>query len=188
MAVSVVEAGPCYVVRVKTPESDGYRAVQLGYGDIKEKRVNKPLAGQFKRADLKPLRFLREFRGMDDSKLKAGDKIGSDVFTAGDRVFVSGRSKGRGFTGVMKRHGFAGKNRTHGTHESFRGPGSIGACATPGRVFKGKKLPGRMGNARVTVRNLKVVRVDPEKNLLFLKGAVPGARNGILEIKKVTGP
>lgn len=183
--VTVIEAGPCYVTQIKTPEKEGYAAVQLGFREKKEKRVTKPLLGHFRKAGVPPTYLLREFRDFDGwESLKLGDKVTVDIFSPGDLVDITGRSKGRGFAGVVKRHGFRGGPRTHGQSDRLRAPGSIGASSFPSRVFKGTRMAGRMGNRRVTVRNLEVVKVYPEKNLLLVKGAVPGARNGYLEIKK----
>jgi len=183
--VTVIEAGPCYVTQIKTPEKDGYIAVQLGFKEKKEKRVTKPLLGHFRKAGVPPTYVLKEFRDFNGwESLKLGDRITVEVFSPGDLVDITGRSKGRGFAGVVKRHGFRGGPRTHGQSDRLRAPGSIGASSFPSRVFKGTRMAGRMGNRRVTVRNLEVVKVYPEKNLLLVKGAVPGARNGYLEIKK----
>lgn len=183
--VTVIEAGPCYVTQIKTPEKDGYIAVQLGFKEKKEKRVTKPLLGHFRKAGVPPTYVLKEFRDFNGwESLKLGDRITVEVFSPGDLVNITGRSKGRGFAGVVKRHGFRGGPRTHGQSDRLRAPGSIGASSFPSRVFKGTRMAGRMGNRRVTVRNLEVVKVYPEKNLLLVKGAVPGARNGYLEIKK----
>ncbi len=182
--VTVVEAGPCSVVQEKTEDgTDGYTALQLGFVDKKEKRVTSPMSGHFKRAGVGPKRFLREFRDM--TGYKTGDTIGvADIFEVGDTLDVTGKSKGRGFSGVMKRHGFHGHKATHGTHESKRGPGSIGTSAWPARVWKGKKMAGQFGNTRVTVRNLEVIEIIPERNLIMISGALPGARNTVLELRK----
>jgi len=185
--VTVIEAGPCYVVQIKTPEKDGYRAVQLGFREKKETRVTKPLLGHFNKAGVKPLYVLREFRDFDSiESLKPGAEIRVDIFQPGDRVTVSGKSKGRGFAGVVKRHGFGGGPKTHGQSDRHRAPGSLGQASFPAKVFKGMRMAGRMGNQRVTVRNLEVVRVYPEQNLLLVKGGVPGAPNSYLEIRKET--
>jgi len=182
--VTLVEAGPCWVIQKKTREKDGYEAIQLGFSPCKPKRVTKPLLGHFARAGVQPMRFVRELPAEDIDKIELGQKIGVEIFQPGELVDVTGISKGRGFAGVMKRHGFSGAPGSHGTHESFRGPGSIGSAAYPGRVFKGKRMPGRMGGRRVTVQNLEIVRVLREQNALALKGAVPGANGGFLIIRK----
>jgi large subunit ribosomal protein L3 len=182
--VTIIEAGPCHVTQVKTPETDGYHAVQLGFGMKSEKQYNRPMLGHLKKSDAPTVAVLREFRQSDSVEIKPGDKVTVDQFAVGDLVHVTGITKGRGFQGVMKRHGFKGHTASRGTHESFRGPGSIGAHTSPGRVFKGKRMAGHMGVDRNTVRYLKVVKVDPENNLLLVKGSVPGARNGWLEIRK----
>lgn len=182
---TVIEAGPCYVTQVKTKERDGYDAVQLGYDEAKERTVNKPLKGHFLKAGTKMLRLLREFRCFRGKELKVGDKIDVSIFAQGDIVDVTGRSKGRGFQGVVKRHHFGGVGMTtHGASDRVRAPGSIGASSFPSRVFKGMRMAGRMGFERVTVKNLKVVKVIPESNLLIVRGSVPGAINGYLEIVK----
>jgi large subunit ribosomal protein L3 len=182
--VTVIEAGPCHVTQVKTPEADGYHAVQLGFGSRREILLTKPLLGHLKKSDAPPVALIREFRQAEAVEVQPGDTLTVEQFQVGDKVHVTGISKGRGFAGVMKRHGFHGHKASHGTHESFRGPGSIGSSASPSRVFKGKRMPGHMGVDRVTVRNLTVIKVDQENNLLLVKGAVPGARNGWLEIRK----
>ena len=178
--VTIIEAGPCTVTQIRTPETDGYEAVQLGFGPVK--RLNKPRAGHLK--NIKPVRHLREVKADDISEFAVGQQIAVDIFQPGELVDIIGRSKGRGFTGTMKRHGFGGGPRTHGQSDRARAPGSIGGGTTPGKVFKGLKMSGHMGDERVTVKNLKVVRVDPERNLLVLKGGVPGAPNGLLMIRK----
>jgi len=183
--VTVIEAGPCFVSQIKTPEKDGYSAVQLGFMEKKEKRTTKPLLGHFAKANLKPLRYLREFRDFDMGKeLKLGDEIGVEIFEPGDVVDVSGRTKGRGFQGVVKRHRFGGGPKTHGQSDRLRAPGSIGQSSFPSRVLKGLRMAGHMGNRRVTIKNLVVVKVIPEQNLLLVRGGVPGAVNSIVEIKK----
>ncbi len=183
--VTVIQAGPCYVTLVRTKERDGYDAIQLGFDEKKEKNTIKPLLGQFKKAGVPPLRKLKEFPPFKDKELQPGDVITVDVFQPGEIVKVSGLSKGRGFAGVVKRHGFGGGPKTHGQSDRLRAPGSIGQSSFPSKVFKGLRMAGRMGNKRVTVRGLQVVKVDPEKNLLFIKGAVPGARNNYVEIYKL---
>ena len=180
--VTLIEAGPCFVTQVRTPEKDGYVAVQLGFEEIKPKRLTGGQLGHLKRNNLPPLRFLREFRAKE-TDVKAGEKVTVDVFGVGEHVDVIGTSKGRGFAGAVKRYGFRGGPKTHGQSDRQRAPGSRGAGSTPGRVFKGSRGPGHMGNARVTSQNLKVVIVDPERNLLGVRGAVPGARGGVVMIK-----
>lgn len=182
---TVIEAGPCYVTQIKTLERDGYTAVQVGFEEIKPSRANKPRLGHLAKNNLPPLRYLREFTVVDHSDLSEGQKLDASLFEVGDRVDVVGISKGRGFAGVVKRHGFSGGPKTHGQSDRLRAPGAISAGSTPGRVFKGMRMAGRMGNERVTVHNLEVVLVDPERNLLAVKGAVPGARNGLLIIREV---
>ncbi len=182
--VTIIEAGPCYVTQIKSTEKDGYNAIQLGYGDKKEKNISKPLLGHFKKANVKTVRFIKEFSVLTDREMKLGDEIKVDLFQAGDKVKITGYSKGRGFTGVVKRHGFRGGPLTHGQSDRLRAPGSLGQSSYPSRVYKGIKMAGHMGNKRVSVSGLIVVKVDPEKNLLFVKGAVPGARNSYLEVHK----
>ncbi|MCS7215030.1 MAG: 50S ribosomal protein L3 [Thermodesulfovibrio sp.] len=180
--VTVIEAGPCWVVQVKSKQKDGYEAVQLGFQEIKkEKNIPKPLLGIFKKAGVPPCRVLREFKM---TGYKVGDKVTVEIFAKGDIVNVTGISKGKGFQGVMKRHNFAGGPDSHGSMFN-RAPGSIGSSSFPSRVWKGKRMAGHMGNERVTVRNLKIVDVIPEQNILLVKGAVPGGENGILQIWKV---
>ena len=177
--VSVIEAGPCIVTQVKTRQANGYEAVQVGYEEAK--RLNEPEEGHLKR--LPPLRHLKEFRVDDLGDAQIGQRIDVSMFEAGDIVNISGVSKGKGFAGGMKRHHFKGGPKTHGQSDRARAPGSVGAGTTPGRVWKGTKMAGHMGNKKVTALNLKVVRVDPERNLLLVRGAVPGARNGMLVIR-----
>lgn len=182
--VTVIEAGPCAVTQVKTPETDGYSAVQLGFQDKKQKRTTMALQGHFEAAGVLPKKHVVEFRdsGLDVS---LGDEVTVDVFAEGDRIAVSGTSKGKGFQGVVKRHGFAGVNdATHGQHNRQRAPGSIGQASDPSRVFKGTRMAGRTGGSRVTVKNLRVVRTLPDNNVILVKGAVPGPKNGIVEIRK----
>jgi len=181
--VTLVEAGPCTVVQRKTSDKDGYDAVQLGYGDVKASRCTKPLTGHFAKVGVEPKRTLREIRITADTELKPGDEIRADIFKPGDRVDVSGTSKGKGFAGVIKRHGFRGGPGTHGAH-FHRAPGSIGQSADPSKVYKNKRLPGQMGNHRVTTQNLEVVNVDPERNLVMVRGCVPGAPGGVVMVKK----
>jgi len=181
--VSVIQAGPCTVVQCKNEETDGYVAVQLGFGEKKASRATKAETGHFKKSELDVQRVLREFPISGDDVPNPGDVIKVDLFEAGERVDVSGTSKGKGFAGVIKRHGFGGGPGGHGSH-FHRAPGSIGQSADPSKVYKGKRLPGQMGNERVTGQNLQVVRVDVERNLLLLRGTVPGPKGGIVEIKK----
>lgn len=178
--VTVVEAGPCVVVQKKTAENDGYEAVQVGFGDVKVSRVNKPLAGHFKKADVAPKKTLREFRLADTSALNVGDILKADVFAVGDRVDVVGTSKGKGTAGAIKRWNFSRLKESHGTGPVARHAGSLGACSDPSRVYKGKKLAGHLGAERVTVQNLDVVKVDTENNLIAVKGAIPGPKGGIV--------
>lgn len=182
--VTVIEAGPCYVTQMKTIERDGYSALQLGFEEVNQKRANKPQLGHLAKNGLPPLRYLREFRVSDHGDLSEGQKLDAGLFEAGDRVDVVGTSKGRGFAGVIKRHGFGGGPKTHGQSDRWRAPGAISSGSTPGRVFKGLRMAGRMGGDQVTVQNLEVVLVDPERNLLAVKGAVPGARGGLLVIRE----
>ena len=182
--VTVLEIGPCVVIQKKTREKDGYDALQVGYQPQKESRVNKPLKGQFKAAGGRCFTHLSEIRVDDPEPFKLGQELKSDLFSIGDLVHISGLSKGRGFSGVMKRWGFSGGRKTHGSR-SHRIPGSIGCSATPGRVLKGKKLPGKMGDHRVTIKNLEVIDVRPEIDVVLVKGAVPGSRNSFVEIAKV---
>ena len=179
--VTVIEAGPCTVTQVKTVETDGYEAVQLGFVDVKENKLNKPEAGHFAKAKLAPKKHLREFR-MTDVSYNVGDEIKSNVFSAGEMVDIQGKTKGKGFQGVIKRHGQHRGPMGHGSMYHRR-PGSMGPTSTPGRVFKGKKLPGHMGAQIVTIQNLEVVRVDLDKNVILVKGSVPGAKGSILKIK-----
>jgi large subunit ribosomal protein L3 len=181
--VTVVQAGPNVVTQVRTPETDGYTAVQLAYGAIDPRKVNKPRTGHFSKAGTTPRRHLVELRTADAGEYSVGQEITAEVFDAGAVVDVVGPSKGKGTAGVMKRHGFKGLGASHGTQRKHRSPGSIGGCATPGRVFKGLRMAGRMGNARVTTQNLTVHRVDEENGLLLIKGAVPGPRGGLLLVK-----
>ena len=181
--VTVVEAGPCVVSQLKTAETDGYTAVQFGFGDIKPKHVTKPLQGHFKKADVAPKRILKEFRFDDCSAFELGQIIKADVFAAGDKVDVTGKSKGKGYAGVIKRWNFARLKETHGSGPVARHGGSMGACSSPSRVWKGKKMAGHLGSERVTVQNLTVVKIDAENNLLAIKGAVPGPNGGYVVIK-----
>ena len=181
--VTVVQAGPNVVTQVCTPDKDGYPAVQLAFGAIDPRKVNKPATGHFTKAGTTPRRHLVELRTSDAGEYTVGQEINATVFAAGSVVDVVGTSKGKGTAGVMKRHGFKGLGASHGTQRKHRSPGSIGGCATPGRVFKGLRMAGRMGNARVTTQNLTVHRVDEENGLLLIKGAVPGPRGGLLLVK-----
>ena len=178
--VTVVEAGPCTVVQKKTVENDGYEAVQVGFGEVKISRVNKPQAGLFKKADVAPKKVLKEFRLADTSALNVGDILKADVFAVGDRVDVVGTSKGKGTAGAIKRWNFSRLKETHGSGPVARHAGSLGACSDPSRVFKGKKLAGHLGAERVTVQNLDIVKVDAENNLIAVKGAIPGPKGGIV--------
>lgn len=181
--VSVIQAGPCPIVQVKTQEKDGYSAIQIGFGDIKDKRVSNPLRGHFKRGNTSPRRVLREVRVDDPGRYKVGDALDVRIFDDAEKVHVSGSTKGRGFAGTIRRYNFKRGPASHGS-KNVRAPGSVGMCATPSRIFKGKRLPGRMGGRRRTARNLQVVQVDAENNLLYVKGAVPGATNGIVLVRK----
>jgi large subunit ribosomal protein L3 len=181
--VTLIEAGPCYVTQVRSNENDGYSAVQLGFEEIKPKRLAGGEMGHLKRNNLQPLRFLREFRAKT-IEVAEGDCLNVDQFAVGDHVDVVGTSKGRGFTGAVKRYGFRGGPKTHGQSDRLRAPGSRGAGTTPGRVYKGARGPGHMGDERVTIQNLEVVAVDVERNLLGVRGAVPGARGGLVMIKE----
>ncbi len=181
--VTVIEAGPCRVVQLKTPERDGYAAVQLAFGDTKAARLNKPALGHLKAADAPPARFLAELRVDDLSSFEIGQVLKADVFSAGERVDVTGVSKGHGFAGVMKRHNFAGQGAAHGNHKKHRAPGAIGACATPARVFKGVRMAGQYGSTKVTTLNLEVVEGDAERNLLLVKGSVPGAAGSLVFVR-----
>ncbi|MBS1250341.1 MAG: 50S ribosomal protein L3 [Chloroflexi bacterium] len=178
--VTIIEAGPCYVTQVRTVENNGYSAVQLGFEETNPKRLTGGEIGHLKKNDLPPLKYLREFRTKEE--LEAGQKLSVDVFEEGEYVDVVGKAKGRGFTGVVKRYGFSGGPKTHGQSDRLRAPGSIGATSTPGRVFKGKRMPGRMGNHRVTSQNLLVAKVDPERNLIAVRGSVPGPKGGLVTI------
>jgi large subunit ribosomal protein L3 len=185
MVVTILEVGPCYVTEIRSKEKHGYNAVQVGFDQKREKITTKPLMGHFKKANTKPLRIIKEFRNFDaQSDLKLGDEIKVDIFSAGDRVTVTGISKGKGFAGGVKRHKFSGGPKTHGQSDRHRAPGSIGQSSYPSRVFKGVKMGGRMGGKNVTVKNLKVMKVDAEKNILIVKGAIPGHIKGYVYIKK----
>lgn len=181
--VTVIQAGPCQVVQVKDQATDGYAAVQLGFGDKRAKRVTKPLGGHFAKASVEPKAVLKEFRVAETGDYQVGQEVTAELFAMGDKVHVTGRSKGRGYTGVVKRHGFAGGKDTHGvtTHDK---PGSIGMSADPSRVHKGKKMPGQHGSQKKTVKNLKVVDVRPDQNLVIVAGAVPGANGSVVYLRK----
>jgi large subunit ribosomal protein L3 len=181
--VTVIQAGPCVVTQVKTKDRDGYEAVQLAYAELRKGRATKPVAGHFKKADAKPARYLVEFRTDGASGFELGQTISVDIFQPGEHADVVGVSKGKGFAGTMKRHGFAGLGSSHGTERKHRSPGSIGACATPSRVFKGTRMAGQMGNERVTVLNLEVVEADAERGVLLLRGAVPGPTGALVMVR-----
>ena len=181
--VTVVLAGPNVVTQVRSTETDGYSAVQLGFGQIDPRKVNKPLAGHFEKAGVTPRRYLVELRTDDAAEYTLGQEVLVSTFEAGQKIDVTGTSKGKGFAGVMKRHGFAGLGAGHGVQRKHRSPGSIGGCATPGRVFKGLRMAGRMGSARKTIQNLTVHSVDAEKNLILIKGAVPGPNGGLVLVR-----
>jgi large subunit ribosomal protein L3 len=181
--VTVVRAGPCVVTQIRTPENDGYAAVQLAFGAIDPRKVNKPETGHFAKSGVTPRRHLVELRTGDAAEYQLGQEITAEVFSAGTVVDVVGTSKGKGTAGVMKRHGFHGLGASHGTQRKHRAPGSIGGCATPARVFKGLRMAGRMGNVRVTSQNLTVHRVDADSGLLLIKGAVPGPKGGLVLVK-----
>ncbi|MBB2894291.1 50S ribosomal protein L3 [Flexivirga oryzae] len=180
--VTVVQAGPCVVTAVRG-DNEGYHAVQIGYGAIDPRKVNKPLTGHFEKAGVTPRRHLAEIRTADAAEYELGQEVTVETFEAGQTVDAVGTTKGKGFAGVMKRHGFAGVSSSHGAHRNHRKPGSIGACATPGRVFKGVRMAGRMGGERQTTQNLTIHAVDTDKGLLLIKGAVPGPRGGIVLVK-----
>ncbi|MFQ5947362.1 MAG: 50S ribosomal protein L3, partial [Acidimicrobiia bacterium] len=183
--VTVIKAGPCRVVQVKRPETDGYGAVQIAYRELPERKAAKPAIGHFRKAGLTPYRHLVEVRVPDPDAYQVGQEITvGDVFEPGKKADVAGITKGKGFAGVMKRHNFSGQGASHGTHRVHRAPGAIGACATPSRVFKGMKLPGRMGDERRTVLNLDVVEVDAERGIVLLKGAVPGTRGSVVLVRE----
>lgn len=183
--VTVVKAGPVRVVQIKTPENDGYSAIQIAFGEVKSNRVNKPTQGHYAKAGVPPARALLEIRVPDTSDFQVGQEITvAEVFEAGQRADVTGTSKGKGFAGVMKRHNFAGQGASHGNHKKHRAPGAIGACATPARVFKGMRMAGRMGNDQVTTLNLEVVGVDTERGLLLLGGSVPGPKGSYVVVRE----
>ncbi len=183
--VTVIKAGPCRVVQIKTDETDGYNSIQISFGDVKPGRVNKPDAGHFAKAGVAPARHLVELRVDDPSAYTIGQEIKiADLFQPGTKADVSGVSKGKGFAGVMERHNFSGQGASHGTHKKHRAPGSIGACATPARVFKGMRMAGRMGGERVTTLNIEIVGVDGERDLLLLGGAVPGPKGSVVLVRE----
>lgn len=179
--VTAIQAGPCVVAQVKTTETDGYNSVQLGFGEVKEKHMNKPEKGHFAKAGISNKKYLREFR-VDSIDVKVGDEVKADVFTVGEKIDVQGTTKGKGFQGVIKRHGQSRGPMGHGSMYHRR-PGSMGPTSTPGRVFKGKKLPGHMGVQTVTIQNLDIVRVDLDKNVILVKGSVPGAKGSLLKLR-----
>jgi large subunit ribosomal protein L3 len=181
--VTVIKAGPCVVTAVRSPESDGYTAVQLGFGEVDPRKVNKPEGGHFRKAGVTPRRHVVEIRTDDAASYQVGQELTADVFAEGSLVDVVGTSKGKGTAGVMKRHGFKGLGASHGTQRKHRSPGSIGACATPARVFKGLKMAGRMGNVRTTTQNLSIHAIDAENNLILVKGAVPGPAGGLVLVR-----
>ena len=182
--VTLLEAGPCFVSQIRTPETDGYTSVQLAFGEVKPKRLTKAELGHLKMNDLPPVRVLREFRIKKLEEIKAGDELKASVFSDGDYVDVIGTTKGKGFAGVVKRHGFKGGPRTHGQSDRERGPGSSGSTTTPGRVFKGKRGPGHMGDVRVTSSHIRVAMVDAERNLIAVHGSVPGAKGSTVIIRE----
>ena len=181
--VTVIEAGPCVVTAVRTPEVDGYSAVQLGFGAIDPRKVTKPMRGQFEKAGVTPRRHILEIRTDNASEYTVGQEVGADVFEAGSSIDVTATTKGKGYAGVMKRHGFHGVSSSHGSHKNHRKPGSIGGCSTPGRVFKGMRMAGRMGGVRQTTQNLTVQAVDAERGLILVKGAVPGPTGGLVLVR-----
>lgn len=182
--VTIIEAGPCYVTQKKTKEKDGYSAIQLGFGELRDKSLKKPIAGHLKRSNAPAVKHMREFRVKDPDEYQEGQKIDVSIFSVGDKVDITGTSKGKGFAGVVKRHGFRGGPKTHGQSDRWRAPGSVGAGSTPARIFKGVRMAGQMGNQRVTAQNLKVALVDPGKNILAIKGPVPGGKNGLVIIRE----
>jgi large subunit ribosomal protein L3 len=181
--VTVVQAGPCVVTQVRGADSDGYSAVQLAFGAVDPRKVNKPVAGHYAKADVAPRRHIVELRTTDANDYTLGQEVTVETFAAGDRIDVTGKTKGKGFAGVMKRHGFHGLKASHGVERKHRSPGSIGACATPGRVFKGVRMAGRMGSRRFTVQNLIVQAVDPEQNLLLVRGPIPGPAGALVLVR-----
>jgi large subunit ribosomal protein L3 len=184
--VTVVQAGPCVVTQVRTADKDGYSAIQLAFGAIDPRKVNKPKAGHYAKANVAPRRHIVELRTTDASEYELGSEVTVEAFAPGQTIDVTGRTKGKGFAGVMKRHGFHGLRASHGVERKHRSPGSIGACATPGRVFKGVRMAGRMGSVRFTVQNLTVQAVDPENNLLLVRGAVPGPKGALVLVRSAS--
>ena len=184
LPVTIISAGPCYVTQIKSQKIDGYDAVQLGYSEVKEKHVKLPQKGHTKKASTNPLKHYREFTPFEDREIKLGDELKVNVFSEGELIEVSGQSKGKGFQGVMKRHNFHGANMTHGQSDRQRAPGSIGQSSNPSRVFKGTKMAGRMGNDRVSIPSVRIVKIDEEKNLIFVKGPIPGGDGSLVELKK----
>ena len=183
--VTIISAGPCYVTQLKTEERDGYEAVQVGYGEVKEKHVKLPIKGHTKKAGVKTLKHFKEFAPFADREVELGEELKVGIFSEGETIEVTGKSKGRGFQGVMKRHNFSGANMTHGQSDRQRAPGSLGQSSYPSRVFKGTRMGGRMGSDRVTLPTVQVLRIDEEKNLIFVKGPVPGGDDSLLELKKI---
>ena len=181
--VTVVEAGPCVVTQIRTPETDGYSAIQIAYGDIDPRKAKKPQAGHFKKAGVNPRRFVTEIRMDETSGYELGQEFNATIFEGDTYVDVAGTTKGHGYAGAMKRHGFAGQGAAHGNQAAHRRVGSIGGCATPGRVFKGTRMAGRMGGNRVTTQNLKIQRIDGDNNLILIKGAIPGAKGSVVTVK-----
>jgi large subunit ribosomal protein L3 len=181
--VTVIKAGPCVVTQVRTPEVDGYSAVQIGFGQIESRKVTKPMLGHFEKAGVTPRRHIIELRGDNASEYTVGQELTADTFQAGSTIDVSGVSRGKGFAGTMKRHGFSGVSASHGAHRNHRKPGSIGACATPGRVFKGLRMAGRMGGVNMTVQNLKIHSVNEQEGLILIKGAVPGPKGAVVLLR-----
>jgi len=184
--VTVIKAGPCVVTQVRTPDADGYSAVQLAFGAIDPRKVNKPDGGHFAKAGVTPRRYVAELRTADATEYTVGQELGADTFAAGDVIDVTGNSKGKGFAGTMKRHGFSGVGASHGAHRNHRKPGSIGGASTPARVFKGMRMAGRMGNERVTTQGLTVHAVDAERGLILIKGAVPGPKGGLIMLRSTS--
>lgn len=183
--VTIVQAGPCKVISLRTTDNDGYNALQLGFGEKKEKNVNKPLMGYFKKQNVKAPAFIKEFKNFNVEEYKVGDELKADLFNEGDVIKVKGKSKGKGFQGVMKRHGFGGVGgTTHGQSDRLRAPGSIGQSSSPSKVFKGTRMAGRTGYKQITAPTVKIVKIDVEKNLIFLKGSIPGAINSVVELIK----
>ncbi len=181
--VTLVEAGPCPIVQIKSKEKDGYSAIQIGFGEQKENRINVPTKGHYKKSGVAPRRYLREFRTKEADKFELGQEIKCDTFTEGDKVDVTGKTRGRGFTGTVQRWNTSIGPKSHGSRY-HRGPGALSACSTPSRVFKNTRLPGQYGHEQVTIENLEIVRIDKTRNLLFIKGGIPGARNGLLTIRQ----